>query len=95
MAHNRNNPNVGHILNAAQAKHVYDAMVTLNNVSGIIHVRLAVGQGHVVTVEEDIMTDDVIVRQWLRGAGEGGADHLEVSEHFPDQHAFAAAYSVE
>ena len=95
MAHNTNNPAQGHILNAAQAKHVYDAMVTLNNVGGIIHVRLAVGYGHVVTVEEDIMTDDVIVRQWLRGAGEGGADHLEVSEHFADQHAFAAAYSVE
>jgi len=86
MADNRNNPAQGQILNAAQAKHVYDAMVTLNNIGGFIHVRLAVDPRHVVTVEEDI---NVIVRRWLRGT------ECLVSEHFPDQHAFAAAYSVE
>lgn len=95
MAHTTNNPTQGHILNAVQAKHVYDAMVTLNNVSSIIHVRIPAGHGHVITVHQEIMGDDIVVRQYLRGGGENGEDLLTLSETHPDQHAFAEAYGLE
>jgi hypothetical protein len=84
----------GHILNPAQAKHVYDAMVTLNNISGVIHARVPAGFGHIVTVHQEIMSDDVVVRQYMRGRGPDGEDELTLVETFADQNAFAEAYGV-
>jgi hypothetical protein len=77
------------ILNKAQAEVVYRAMATLNNVSGIIDVRLPVGRiDTYIRVRQEIMSDDVIVSVTSSGATRG-------HEQYEDQSAFAMAYGLE
>jgi hypothetical protein len=76
------------ILTQAQADAVYRAMVSLNNVSGIVDIRIPCGNGRYAVVKEEIMSDDIIVQlHW------GGA--MRDSERYYNQVAFAQAYGVE
>ena len=77
------------LLTQAQADAVYRAMVALNNVSGIINVRLPVGAtGRHINVHEEVMTDDIVIQLVMEGAPYS-------SERYADQNAFAEAYKLD
>lgn len=84
------------LLTEAQAKAVYEAMATLNNVGGLLHCRIINEDETAVHVKE-YLTDEVNV--WL---GDCIDEHKRLKvrghtqeERYANQKEFASAYGVE
>ncbi len=78
------------ILNKAQAEAAYSAMCALNNVSGVIDVRIPIGVtvGRYVRVYQLFVSNTVRVSLYWGGSVGGHESHA-------DQKAFAIAYGLE
>ena len=73
------------ILTQAQAEAVYSAMCALNNVGGLLSAHIRTDTGHFIEVHEDEMGIRMVAAEV----------HLPPTEVFPNQSAFATAYSLQ